>query len=212
MAGASDAALKRLVDSRDAEIVERFEGVKEAWEAIQFTGYGEAVRVTARRFFGLETLDGKVLAAAQERLPAKWPGGERLRILKEDGGLDHIQVDDACWSCLPDRSGPDFFFYDLNWGNFCKGDLRAAKDGSDRPCELLFKETGVEVKDLETLRAAMARLFEKFGPYAIAVKAGHAYQRTLIWRERADAEAAAALQEVLCDPKGAGVEARHCLG
>ena len=43
-AGASPDAMKRLMDASDPDIAGRFEGIREAWEATQFTGYGEAVR------------------------------------------------------------------------------------------------------------------------------------------------------------------------
>jgi predicted TIM-barrel fold metal-dependent hydrolase len=43
----------------------------------------------------------------------------------------------------------------------------------------------------------MAALFAKYGPCAIAVKAQHAYNRTLLWQERPDAEAEPILQKAL---------------
>ena len=59
-------------------------------------------------------------------------------------------------------SGPDFFLYDLSWAGFCNGDV---------PQEKLEEETGIMVNTLSDLRQAMAGLFEKYGPMAIAVKA-----------------------------------------
>ena len=40
--------------------------------------------------------------------------GTRLALLRDQAGLEHIQTDDKTWDCLPDLSGPDFFFYDLS--------------------------------------------------------------------------------------------------
>jgi len=53
VAGASHAAMERLMDARDPDLAGRFEGIRRAWEAVQFTGYGEAVRLIAERIYGL---------------------------------------------------------------------------------------------------------------------------------------------------------------
>jgi len=67
------------------------------------------------------------------------------------------------------------------------------------------------VRSLADLRAAMAALFSRYAPFAIAVKSQHAYSRTLLWREREDADAERVLQSVLAgqDP---GEAERDCLG
>lgn len=215
VAGLSDDNLKLLLDSTNPDIEKRFAPAQAAWEASQLTGYGEAVRLIAKRFFGLEEINAKTLAAAQAMLPKEWPAGDRLRILRDEGLYDHIQTDDFCWPCLPDASGPDFFLYDLSWANFCSGDLKQRKDqkeGTDLKCEEIHKETGVAVKDLATLREAMEKIFEKYALFAVAVKSQHAYGRTLLYRTRTDAEAAKALEAVLRDPERATVDERNTLG
>jgi hypothetical protein len=114
-----------------------------------------------------------------------------------------VQTDNFVWACLPDVSGPDFFLYDLSWVGFCNGDV---------PQEKLEEETGIMVNTLSDLRQAMAGLFEKYGAMAIAVKAQHAYSRTLRWVERSDDEAARSLEVILKDPEHAPEEDRLCLG
>lgn len=201
VAGASAEAMKRLMDASDPDIAGRFGGIRDAWEAVRFTGYGEAVRLIAERIYGLPELTPEGLAQAQEKLAALRRPGERLRLLRETARLDHTQTDDFCWACLPDESGPDFFFYDLSWAGFCSGEVKP---------EPIHAETGIEVRDLESLREATAALFEKYGPCAIAVKAQHAYNRTLRWEERGDADAARALEATLAGR--ADEPARLCLG
>ena len=63
--------------------------------------------------------------------------------------------------------------------------------------EDIQQETGIEVSTLEDLREAMAAIFRRYAPCAIAVKAQHAYTRTLRWEERSDEDAARALAVVL---------------
>ena len=203
-AGASAAAMKRLMDKSDADVAGRFEGIREAWEATQFTGYGEAVRLIARHVYGLGALTGDALAAAQEKIHALRRPGERRRLLRDAANLDHVQTDDFQWACLPDESGLDFFLYDLSWAGFCNGQVNP---------EQIHAETNVEVAGLDTLRQAMEGLFSKYAGCAIAVKAQHAYSRTLNWKERNNSEAAAALEEILAGPdEDVPVQARLCLG
>ena len=203
-AGASPEAMHRLMNAADEDIAGRFEGIREAWEAVQFTGYGEAVRLIAERVYGIQELTGAAAASKAHRTRELQKPGERLRILKVDANLDHIQTDDFSWPCPPDMSGPNFFLYDMSWATFCNGQVYP---------DALHKETGVGVVDLASLRQAMEALFEKYAPCAVAMKSQHAYNRTLLWRERSDSEAEAALQEVLTKPDNEiGVETRLCLG
>ena len=203
-AGAAPAAMKRLMDGSDPDIAGRFEGIREAWEATQFTGYGEAVRLIAEHAYGINELTGENLASAQEKIKMLRRPGERFRLLHDVANLDHTQTDDKLWVCAPDSSGLDFFLYDLSWRSFCNGEIEL---------EQIHAETGIEVVDLRTLKQGIEAIFAKHAPTAIAVKAQHAYNRTLNWIERNDVEASAALRQVLTQPaEEISVETRLCLG
>ena len=201
-AGASPQALTRLKDGRDPDIGGRFEGIRNAWEATQFTGYGEAVRIIANRAYDIEDLSGKVLEFAQHKNRVLREPGERYRLLHDVANLDHTQTDDGQWECAPDESGLDFFLYDLSWRAFCNGNIDPEK---------IEAETGVVVTDLGSLKRGMEAIFAKHAPNAIAVKAQHAYSRTLDWVERTDAEASTALSAVLRGEE-IDVETGLCLG
>ncbi len=202
VAGASVEAVARLVDPSDPDLRARFAGVQAAWQRCQHTGYGEAVRLIARRVYDLEEITPEGLEAAQPRAAVLHRPGERLRLLRDLAGLDHVQVDDFRWDCPPDPSGPDFFLYDLSWADLCDGRV-------DAPA--IEREVGIAVETLGDLRAALAAIFAKHGARAIAVKAQHAYRRTLLWRERADADAEPALRKHLAGAPLADDE-RLCLG
>ena len=174
------------------DIASRFEGIRDAWEATQFTGYGEAVSLIAKHIYGLDELTGDGLASASNLDTLRTPG-KRYHILNDLANLDHIQTDDFSWQCTPDTSGPDFFLYDLSWATFCNGQVDPSA---------IHAETGVEVSDLASLKHGMEAIFAKHAACAIAVKSQHAYNRTLDWIERSDAEASAALDAVLTKPAG----------
>lgn len=202
VAGATETMVNRLLDAADPDLRARFSGVRTAWERCQYTGYGEAVRLIARRAYGIEEITAEAIEAAAPRAIALRQPGERLRILRDEANLDHVQIDDFRWQCLPDQSGPDFFLYDLSWVGFCRGEV-------DVPG--IYEEVGVEVHDLASLRTGMAAIFAKHGPRAIAVKSQHAYQRTLLWRERDDADVARVFDKRLAEQELTEDE-RLCLG
>lgn len=202
-AGASSEAMQNLMDP-SKDIKTRFEGIKDAWNATQFTGYGEAVRLIAKHIYGLDELTGDGLEQAQDKVMSIRKPGKRHHILHDIAKLDHIQTDDFSWQCGPDTSGPEFFLYDLSWANFCNGQINS---------DAIHSETGIEVKDLATLKNGMDAIFANHAPCAIAVKSQHAYNRTLEWTERSDADAAIALDAILSKPSDQIDEAtRLCLG
>ncbi|HLK58790.1 MAG TPA: amidohydrolase family protein [Chthonomonadaceae bacterium] len=201
VAGATQDAVKQLTDPANPDVRARFAAIQPAWERCRQTGYGEAVRLIARQFYHLEEITPEAVERAQGHAAALRQPGMRLQALR-DAGIDHVQVDDFCWPCVPDASGPDFFLYDLSWLAFCNGQIET---------EEIQKEVGIEVRDLPTLRAAMEALFAKYGPCAIAVKAQHAYSRTLQWAEHDEAEVAGILSRALTGAK-VSPEERCALG
>ncbi len=202
-AGASAEAMQHLMDS-SKDIRTRFAGIRDAWHATQFTGYGEAVSLIAKHIYALDELTGDSLEKAQDKVKTIRQSGKRLHILHDIAKLDHIQTDDFSWPCPPDTSGQDFFLYDLSWANFCNGQVNP---------EAIHSETGVEVKDLATLKKGIDAIFAKHAPCAIAVKSQHAYNRTLKWIERSDKDASVALNAVLTKPSDQIDEStRLCLG
>lgn len=200
-AGAPRSAVDRLHDRDDPDLAGRLAGVRPALERIRYTGYGEALR-TMMATFGVGAWTADQLQAAQRRLLAWRRPGERLRLLRDEACLDHVQVDDGLRTCWPDASGPGFFLYDLSWLELSGGEV---------PVEALAQETGVTVTDLACLRRAIEATFARHGACAVAVKCNMAYRRTLRWVERSDDSAAAALQRILAGPDPVP-EARLCLG
>ncbi len=188
VAGATPEAVERLLDPASGDLETRFDSIRDAWEAARHTGYGEGVELIASEIYGMTDLSVPNLERAQVMLQELQQPGGMLRLLRDTALLDHVQIDDIRWACEADPSAPDFFLHDLSWWGFSSGQF----DPAD-----VLSATGIEVRTLEHLRAAMATLFERYAPFAIAVKCQHAYTRTLRWQERSDDEAATALIDVL---------------
>lgn len=203
VAGASDADVDALLDATNPDVGARLARVQRAWEAVQHTGYGEAVKAIARLVYGIDEIMPETVTAAQPCHAALRAPGQRLRLLREVANLDHVQVDDFDCDCAIDPSGPDFFFYDLSWWGFAVGRPDIAN---------LAPYVDVELTDLTSLQRAMEAIFDRNAPAAIAVKTQHAYERTLFWQERSDAEAARALEAYLRGPDGYSQQDKLCLG
>ncbi len=201
-AGAPYDNVVRLLDSSDPDVAGRWQGVSDYWPFCQHTGWGQAVRIMAKTVYGMEDLTLETIeAAAPINARIRQPGG-RKKLLQEVGHIEQVQIDNFMWDCPTDPEDPAFFRYDLSWADFCRGEFNL---------ETLYEHTGVEVIDLPTLRQAMEGLFQKHGRDAIAIKAQLPYYRTMIWVERSDSEAEAALQTIL---RGDNINEadRLCLG
>jgi len=201
VAGASWEDVQALLDPGAGSVSDRFERISAAWEACRHGGYGEAVRATARLLFGIDELTAETLERADAAARALQRPGERLRVLRDVAGLDHVQVDDWRFDCEADPSGPEFFLYDLglNWPISGRIDV-----------EDIHAVTGVEVRDVSTLDEALETIFARYGAASIAVKSQHAYQRTLAWEERDRRDAERAVAAVLAGEAGEGD--RICAG
>ena len=202
VADATPEAVQRLLDSHDPDVAARWTGVSQAWQYCQNTGYGQATRLIARQAYGIDKITLSTIEAASTRNKELRQPGERLRILKEVGNLDHVQIDNGIWACYPDPTGLDFFLYDLQWAFLSSGMI---------DLDALQKETGIGITDIRTMRMALEALFSMYGTIAIAVKSQYAYNRTLLWHERSDAEAEHVLSKLL---KGQeiGIEDKLCIG
>ncbi len=202
VAGADPAAVDRLVGAKDPDIAGRFAAVEPAWQRCQYAGYGEAVRLAARMVYGVENITSKTLATAQSRSVALRQPGAWMRLLKETANLDFADVDAFTRKVQPEPIAPEFFLNDISWAELSNGEV---------PVAAIRDEVGIEVRNLESLREAMTAVFARYGPLAIAVKAQHAYHRTLAWQEREDADAARVLDRLLGGGKLTEPE-QLCLG
>jgi len=202
VAGADPRDVERLVDPSNPDIAGRFSAIRSAWERCRHTGYGEGLRLAAKLVYGIDELTVETLEAARARDAELRAPGARLRVLRELANVEYVQVDNGTWPCAPDSEAPEFFFSDISWEAFSNGHVDA---------KAIHAETGVEVRDLQTLREAMGVIFTKYAPLAIAVKSQHAYDRTLCWEERSDADAERVLQKQLAGREISEAETL-CLG
>lgn len=186
-AGLSEQTLAMIRGAGELDLPRRVDALREAWALTAHTGYGEAARYVAREFFGLDTdaLDPAAIAAAQASLDALKRPAQRLAILRDRARLDHVQIDEFSVRHSPDPTDPAFFLYDLSLATLVQAD-------ADLPTHVR-EVCGAQVRDIASLRDAIAAMFDRWAPSCVAVKTQHAYKRTLAWRPRDDADAQRAL-------------------
>ena len=203
VAGAEQRAVDDLTRPDSASIHERFAAVEPAWRHCRHTGYGEAVRLAAEHFYGLEVLTPDSLENASLLHLELMETKSRLQILQEDAGLDHVQIDDFTMDIRADEEDPSFFLYDISLWDLVSGkpDFAAIRSLTD-----------VDVIDLYSLQTAIEELFTRYGGEAVACKTQHAYTRTLAWRRREREDAIHALARYLRDPEDSQMEDRLVLG
>lgn len=188
VAGADDTDAGNLTRAEAGTVADRFRAVETAWRHVQYTGYGEAVRLIAEHFHDLPVLTPEALAAAQACHEQILASRSRLQILQEDAGLDHVQINDFGCDIIPDEEDAAFFLYDMSLLDFASGEPDLGR---------LHELTGIEVLDLSTYQAALESVFAQHAAEAVACKTQHAYNRTLAWQKRDRSDVAGVLERYL---------------
>jgi hypothetical protein len=104
---------RRLGDHSAGTVEDRFDNVREAWQAVELTGHGEAVRIGAKAIYGIEELTAATLQEAVELTAELRQPEERLRLLRDVAGLDHVQIDDGARPPATEPTDVEFFLHDL---------------------------------------------------------------------------------------------------
>jgi len=158
----------------EPDLWKRFLSFREAWEAMQFTGYGESVRLAFQIVYGIDQINEASLYQAQSihKNEVLKPGGH-LSLLRDQAKLDCVQIDNWSQGVRIDENAPDFYLYDIGVGNYAAGHLPEGVSPADFPDWL-------------------DEHFQQESELAVAVKSPHAYSRPLFWekRELGDVEAA----------------------
>jgi hypothetical protein len=203
-AGATLNQVDRLIDPKAGSVAERFNPIATAWRHCKHTGYGEAVRLIARHVYGIDEITPRAVedAAAIQNKLLQPDGGGYFKLLRDQARLDHVQVDDFTRPCAPDASEPMFVLNDINWHEMSKAIFKP---------DDVSRDSGVEIREIGSLRDAIEAIFDRYGPLAIALKSQHAYERTLLYEPRSDTDAAKLLAEMLAG-KALDIAEKLCLG
>ncbi len=158
------------------------------WPAVKHTGYGQAVRIAIRKLYGIEELSGETVAAVDEAYRATVKPGFYRTVLRDRGGIEACQVNSLEGPFAETRQ-PDLLLQDLSiihFSPYTAGDLGK-----------LGEPFGLPLRDVDDYHRVIDAWFEKYGPYAVAVKSQAAYWRGLDYDDVPAEDAALILRKAL---------------
>jgi predicted TIM-barrel fold metal-dependent hydrolase len=187
-AGLRYADLEAALDGSNPDIGQRWQLLAPAWQVSQYTGYAEAVRLSAGALYGIDTIDADTLTHANTIQPQYLMPGQHARILTQMAHISHVQIDAFTWGKPPAADPAPLYGYDLNLCTLVNGQV---------DLDELGKHTGVVINTIHEYRDAIHALFRMHATQSVAVKTQHAYDRTLAWHPVSDDDAHTLLQKKL---------------
>lgn len=161
------------------------------WPAVRNTGYAQAVRLTLRELYGVPDLSAATVPKVQAGYEKTRRPGFYDRILKDLGGIESCQVNDLGSLPYKQSSTPTFLFQDLSIvGMLNVSSLRGYLRTYAEPA-------GLEVKTLDHWHSVINWWFQRYAPYAVAVKSQHAYSRDIDYVRQPAEKAAPLFEKVL---------------
>ena len=137
------------------------------WNSVKNTGYGQAARITIRELYGIDNLGEKVIPQLQQAFEKLSVPGFYEKILREQCNLESCQVDRGPFT---ETTQPTLLLQDINFMGLQQGSVSGE----------LTRRVGIsELKDLNGYHDFLRRWFQKYAPYATAIKSQIAYNRGL---------------------------------
>lgn len=209
VAGMSGEDYNKLIGRKLAP-KEKWNLVAPWYERCRHTGYQLCVRESVRALYGEEDIREDNCEAISDRLRDDIKPGFYRHILRDVANIEHAQV-----NCLnspvfrESEPASDLLSYDL----WTIGIATNVNRKTLRAC------AGAEVATLKQAHATIDRVFERYGPKAIAVKDQCAYHRRLDFEDVSDERAAPLFERFAREEKLTPEETkalqdnlfRHCL-
>ena len=149
------------------------------WNAVKNTGYGQAVRITIQELYGIDKIEESTIPRLQQAFEKLAVPGFYEKLLRGHCNLESCQVDRGPFT---ETTQPTLLLQDINFSSL--------KDVSLSKTQLMRVGIG-EIKNLNDYHDFLRRWFQKYAPYATAVKSAMAYSRGLDY-EKIPAELAEA--------------------
>ncbi len=181
-AGMTEEDVRRVL-SPDADLRSRWAMLEHYWRRVRLTGYGLALRITLRELYGEEDMTESNLDALNARFRERVRPGFYREILRDVARIDHCQVNSL-----------QRIFCETSYPELLRQDLSIMPLSTPPDIRGMAEETGLEARTLKEWYEVIDRVFEKYGPRAVAVKSQAAYGRALDY-EDVPAEDAAPLFE-----------------
>ena len=141
------------------------------WPKVMHTGFGQAVRLSMSRLYGIESLESGVIPALQKAYEELRQPGFYQKILVDTANLESCQVNTHGLPFHESRQ-PTLLMQDLSFQNL----------HIDPDFEEISSPTGIQVESLSDWHDVIHWWFDKYSRYAVAAKSQGAYLRGLNYR------------------------------
>ncbi|HYO81558.1 MAG TPA: amidohydrolase family protein, partial [Bryobacteraceae bacterium] len=180
---------RKVVESADAPVAERWKRFEPHWRNMQWTGYGEALRIAIRDVYGIREITAATIPKIQEAIRSRSRAGLYREILKDRARI-HVCINDHYWTAGPDNMDPEFFVLAQKFDGYL---MPITRGGVER----LGAQVNHDISDLGGLKKALEKQFQKaLALGLVAVKSTIAYQRDLRLKETGVADAERDLRQV----------------
>jgi len=154
--------------SPDTDPVRKWALLEPYWPRIRHTGYAQAVEIAAKRLYGVKELSRETIERVQDGYRKNLEPGLYARVLTEVAGIESCQVN-SLEVPFSESPQPTLLMQDIS--------ILGLHMGPD--LEAYAKKPGIDVRDLADWHRVIDWWFEKYGPYAVAVKSQAAYSRNI---------------------------------
>lgn len=170
-AGMTDAARRQFV-SRGTAPADKWKLIAPFWPAVKNTGYGRAVRIAIQELYGIEDVDEKTAPRLQAAYEGLAKPGFYHKVLVERANIESCQVN-CLRSVFRESKQPTLLMQDLS--------IVAMHTAPNQ--KGLSDPTGIAVRGLSDWHGVIRWWFDRYGPYATAVKSQAAYGRGLDYEQ-----------------------------
>lgn len=178
--------------------VEKWRIVAPYWSASKNTGYCRQLRATIKDLYGIYDLNEKSILRLQEAYESFIKPGFYKKILNELAGIESCQVDSILQGkTFHESSQPTLLFQDINF-------LAIHMADSIVEMERIVKTTGKGISDIRNLGDWLGVIdwwFNKYAPYAVAIKSQAAYNRGLDYEFVTHEDADAVIKKIIKSDK-----------
>ncbi|RJP35516.1 MAG: hypothetical protein C4527_00220 [Candidatus Omnitrophota bacterium] len=158
--------------SPDVDPIQKWDLLAPFWPAVKNTGYGQAVDIAMRELYEVDGLSRDSVPSIQERYLRCIKPGFYHDVLQNVAGIESCQV-----NCL---SAP---FGETRQPALLMQDISIVGMHIGPNIQGYASKAGIEVHDLADWHRVIDWWFDKYGPYAVAVKSQAAYGRNIDYEE-----------------------------
>jgi len=166
-AGMSSDDMKKF-KSKDIDPIDKWPLMEPYWPFVKNTGYGQASAISIRELYGIESVEKSTIHDLQQKFESLLKPGLYKHVLQEKSKIESCQVN-SLTNTINETESPLFLMQDLRIDGFFSWiDIKSSSE-----------KLGIQVNNMDDWYKVIDAWFERYGKYAVGVKAAVAYSRNI---------------------------------